>query len=90
MLGFFTDRSQVAIDRVGVLGPRIVAVGKIGLKRYEILEAGVVRRVGLAEIAAGIVIPTTMRQAHGKHLTPEGYRMVAERLLDPVMRALAQ
>jgi acyl-CoA thioesterase I len=35
-------------------------------------------------------IPTSMRQADGKHLTPEGYRMVAERLLDPVTRALGQ
>jgi hypothetical protein len=90
LLGFFTDRSQVAIDRVGVHGPRIVALGKIDQKRYEILEVGVVQRVGLAEIAAGIVVPTTMRQADGKHLTLEGYRVVVERLLDPVTRALAQ
>jgi hypothetical protein len=53
LLGFFTDRSQVAIDRVGVHGPRIVALGKIGQKRYEILEVGVVQRVGLAEVPAG-------------------------------------
>jgi len=46
LLGFFTDRSQVAIDRVGVHGPRIVALGKISQKRYEILEVGVVKRVG--------------------------------------------
>jgi hypothetical protein len=39
---------------VGVHGPRIVAVGKINQKRYEILEVGVVRRVGLAEVPAGI------------------------------------
>jgi hypothetical protein len=54
LLGFFTDRSQGAIDRVGVHGPRIVALGKINQKRYEILEVGVVQRVGLAEIAAEI------------------------------------
>ena len=75
---------------MGVHGRRIVALGKISQKRYEILEAGVVQRVGLAEIAAGIVIPTSMGQADGKHLTPEGYRVVAERLLDPVTRVLAQ
>jgi hypothetical protein len=39
-------RQVPAIDRVGVHGPRIVAVGKINLKRYEILEVGVVKRVG--------------------------------------------
>jgi hypothetical protein len=54
LLGFFTGRSQIAIDRVGVHGPRIVALGKINQKRYEILEAGVVQRIGLAEDAAGI------------------------------------
>jgi hypothetical protein len=54
LLGFFTDRSQVAIDRVGVRGPRIVALGKINQKRYEILEVGVVQPVGLAEVPAGI------------------------------------
>jgi hypothetical protein len=54
LLGFFTGSSQIAIDRVGVHGPRIVALGKISQKRYEILEVGVVRRVGLAEIPAGI------------------------------------
>jgi hypothetical protein len=54
LLGFFPDRSQVAIDRVGVHGPRIVALGKINQKRYEILEVGVVQRVGLAGVPAGI------------------------------------
>jgi hypothetical protein len=54
LLGFFPDRSQVAIDRVGVRGPRIVALGKINQKRYEILEVGVVQPVGLAEVPAGI------------------------------------
>jgi hypothetical protein len=43
LLGFFTDRSQVAIDREDVHGPRIVAVGKISQKRYEILELGAVQ-----------------------------------------------
>ena len=32
----------------------------------------------------------SQRQPDGKHLTPEGYRVVAARLLDPVMRALGQ
>jgi hypothetical protein len=54
LLGFFTDRSRVAINRVGVHGPRIVALGKINQKRYEILEVGVVQPVGLAEVPAGI------------------------------------
>ncbi len=35
-------------------------------------------------------IPMSQRQPDGKHLTPEGYRVVAARLLDPVMRALGQ
>ena len=45
---------HVAIDRVGVDGPRIVALAKIGQKSYEILEVRVVQRVGLAEVPAGI------------------------------------
>jgi acyl-CoA thioesterase I len=35
-------------------------------------------------------LPMSVRQADGKHLTPEGHRLVATRLLDQVMRALGQ
>jgi acyl-CoA thioesterase-1 len=35
-------------------------------------------------------LPMSMRQADGKHLTPEGHRAVAARLLDEVTHALGQ
>jgi acyl-CoA thioesterase-1 len=35
-------------------------------------------------------IPMSERQPDGKHLTPEGHRVVATRLVDPVVRALGQ
>ena len=53
--GFFTERSKVClVDALGVHAPALGRVGEGLLQLHELGEVGVVERVGLAEVAAGV------------------------------------
>jgi len=93
------------LDRAVPQGSKVVILDTSGELLNNYMQ-GISESQGQADIATmtsrlqarGVVvipestqdIPMDQRQPDGKHLTPEGYRVVAARLLDPVMRALGQ
>jgi acyl-CoA thioesterase I len=93
------------LDRAVPRGSKVVILDTSGelLNNY---VHGISESQGQADIATmtsrlqargAVVIPEStqdiamdLRQPDGKHLTPEGHRIVAARLVDPVVRALGQ
>ena len=93
------------LDRAVPRGSKVVILDTSGelLNNY---AHGISESQGQADIATmtsrleargAVVIPEStqdismdLRQPDRKHLTPEGHRVVAARLVDPVMRALGQ